>query len=82
MRTTLSIEAALLERAKKRAAQHGQTLGQYVESAVRRDLVTPRERGPIPELPVFTRGTGMRPGIDPSSNRAIYDALDASGDLA
>lgn len=82
MRTTLSIEKALLERAKKRAAQRGQTLGQYVESAVRRDLVMPEDRGPAPELPVFTRGTGMRSGIDPSSNRAIYDALDASGDLA
>lgn len=82
MRTTLSIENALLERAKKRATQRGQTLGQYVESAVRRDLVIPEDRRPAPKLPVFTRGTGMRPGIDPSSNRAIYDALDTSGDLA
>lgn len=82
MRTTLSIEDALLARAKKRAARRGQTLGQYVESAVRRDLLIPEGRGPAPALPTFTRGTGMRPGIDPSSNRAIYDVLDASGDLA
>lgn len=81
MRTTVSIEPALLERAKRRAAERGQTLGQYVESAVRRDLVTPEPRTPAPKLPVFTRGTGMRPGIDPSSNRAIYDALDANGNL-
>jgi hypothetical protein len=82
MRTTLAIEETLLACAKKRAAQRGQTLGQYVESAVRRDLLTPEERGPAPDLPIFTRGMGMRPCINPSSNRAIYDALDASGDLA
>ena len=41
MRTTVSIEKTLLERAKKRAAQRGQTLGQYVEDAVRRDLTVP-----------------------------------------
>lgn len=82
MRTTLSIDDRLLERAKKQARRRGQTLGQYVESAVRRDLVAPEPASSTPELPVFIRGTGMRPGINPSSNRAIYDALDASGDLA
>lgn len=82
MRTTVSIDDALLERAKKRAGEHGQTLGQYVEDAVRRDLVAPPQARSAPTLPTFTRGTGMRPGLDPSSNRALYDALDASGDLA
>jgi len=82
MRTTLSIENALLERAKTRAAQRGQTLGRYVEDAIRRDLVSPAPKTTTVSLPVFTRGTGMRPGLDPSSNRAIYDALDASGDLS
>ena len=81
MRTTLSIEDALLARAKKRAAKRGQTLGQYVESAVRRDLVTPESAASAPDLPTFRRGTGMRPGLDASSNRALYDALDATGDL-
>ena len=82
MRTTLSIDEALVERAKKRAAERGQTLGQYVEDAVRRDLVAPLKQEDAPALPVFTRGTGLRPGLDPSSNRALYDTLDASGDLA
>ncbi|MHA6694112.1 hypothetical protein [Homoserinimonas sp. A520] len=82
MRTTLSIDEALLERAKKRAAERGQTLGQYVEDAVRRDLVAPPQEKAAPALPTFTRGTGMRPGLDPSSNRALFDALDSSGDLA
>lgn len=82
MRTTLSIDDALLQRAKAKAAQRGQTLGQYVEDAVRRDLVAaPRDTSAV-TLPLFTRGTGIRAGIDPASNRALYDALDASGDLA
>ena len=82
MRTTLSIDSALLQRAKTRAAQRGQSLGQYIESVIRRDLVLPRVHRPSPELPVFTRGTGMCPGIDPSSNGAIYSLLDTSGDPA
>lgn len=82
MRTTVTIDEALLERAKKRAAQRGQTLGQYVEDAVRRDLLAPPNERVTPALPTFTRGTGLRPGLDPSSNRALFDALDASGDLA
>ena len=80
MRTTVSIEKTLLERAKKRAAQRGQTLGQYVEDAVRRDLTVPEPTAGAIRLPVFTRGTGMRDGLDPSSNRALFDALDAQGD--
>lgn len=82
MRTTLSIDESLLQRAKKRAAERGQTLGQYVEDAVRRDLVAPPRAQVVPNLPTFSRGTGLRPGLDPSSNRALFDALDASGDLA
>ncbi len=82
MRTTLAIDHALLDRAKKRAAERGQTLGQYVESAVRRDLLAPERPSTPPALPTFTRGTGLRPGLDPSSNRALFDALDASGDLS
>ena len=82
MRTTLAIDDALLQRAKRRAAERGQTLGQYVEDAVRRDLVSAAPQAVAPPLPVFTRGTGLRSGLNPSSNRALYDALDASGDTA
>lgn len=82
MRITLSIDDSLLERAKKRASHRGQPLGQYVEAAVRRDPIAPEPTQPIPALPTFTRGTGMSQRIDPSSNRALFDALDASGDLS
>ncbi|HWI31882.1 MAG TPA: hypothetical protein VNT50_10350 [Microbacterium sp.] len=81
MRTTLSIDDRLLEEAKAQAVRRGQTLGQYVEDALRAGL-TRDETGNAPSIPVFTRGTGMRAGIDPSSNRALYDALDEAGDLS
>jgi hypothetical protein len=82
MRTTLNIDDKLLEVAKKRAKLRGVTLGSYVEDAIRNQLSAPTATVPVPAIPVFTRGNGMRPGIDPASNRSMYDALDASGDLS
>lgn len=82
MRTTVSIDDRLLEEAKAQAVRRGQTLGQYVEDALRIGLSRGDETGSAPSIPVFTRGTGMRAGIDPNSNRALYDALDEAGDLS
>jgi Arc/MetJ family transcription regulator len=80
MRTTVAIDDAILARAKKRAASRGQTLGEYVESALRRELTIEATPRIVPELPVFVGGTGMRAGIDASSTRALFDALDADAD--
>ena len=82
MRTTIAIDDRLLESAKARAAASGQTLGAYVEEALRMRLTTVASPGPPPELPIFTRGTGPRAGIDVASNRSLYDALDEAGDQA
>lgn len=76
MRTTVSLDDDLLARAKKLAAQRGQTLGQFVEEAVRYRLIAPESTASPVQLPVFTGGRGARPGIDLSSNRALHDALD------
>ena len=35
----------------------------------------------IPKLPVSKAGGGLQPGIDPSSNRSMYDAMDAGMDV-
>jgi hypothetical protein len=82
MRTTLNIDDKLLEAAKKRAGLRGVTLGSYVEDAIRNQLSAPPAPVPSPAIPVFKRGNGMRPGLDPASNRSLYEALDASGDLS
>lgn len=76
MRTTVSISDELLAAAKRRARERGQPLGAVIEDALRRELVRDRDRGPRPEVPVFSAGTGPRPGIDLTSNRALHDALD------
>lgn len=75
MRTTLALDDSLLDRAKRRAAEQGTTLGHYVEDALREYLTAPK-RGVEPvDLPVFEGGK-LHAGIDPSANRALYDALD------
>jgi hypothetical protein len=80
MRTTLAVDDHLLAAAKRRARERGQTLGQVVEDALRRELSTAPEPAPV-ELPVFRGGDGVRPGVDPSSNRALREALDADRKL-
>jgi len=81
MRTTVSISDELLVAAKRRAREHGQTLGQVVDAALRRELSRDRVPDEGPPVPTFCGGTGPRPGIDLSSNRALYEALDEGLEL-
>jgi len=76
MRTTVSISDELLVAAKQRAREQGRTLGEVIDAALRRELSIPGQRGERPTVPVFDAGTGPRPGIDLSSNRALHEALD------
>lgn len=80
MRTTLALDDYLLESAKRRARERGQTLGQVVEDALRRELAKVEEVEPV-EVPVFRGGRGPMPGIDLTSNRALREALDSEGEL-
>jgi Ribbon-helix-helix protein, copG family len=75
MRTTISVDDHLLEGARRRARERGQTLGQLIEDALRRELA-PRDESVAPEVPVFRGKGGLRPGIDPTSNRSLWEALD------
>lgn len=75
MRTTLSIDDVLLARAKRRATEQGVTLGSFVEQALREHFSAPRVRGTVPAVPTYDGGE-MKAGIDPSSNRDLWDALD------
>ncbi len=81
MRTTVSISDEILVAAKRRARERGQTLGQLVDAALQRELSQPdRPSDPRP-VPVFRGGTGPRPGIDLTSNRALSEALDEGVEL-
>lgn len=75
MRTTLSIADELLASAKIRAHERGKTLGALVEDALRRELAVDYD-APRPEVPIFRGGNGLRPGVDLTSNRALYELLD------
>jgi hypothetical protein len=76
MRTTIDLEEDTLRRAKIVAAQHGMTLSQLVDDAVKAVLdraATPA--GPRVELPVF-HGGGLRPGVDLSDSAGLADVMD------
>lgn len=78
MRTTLDLDDRLLIRAKTVAASRGTSLTRLIEEGLRHCLKKPatRSSGPFKPLPVFKGGSGFRPGIDPLSNRSIYEAAD------
>lgn len=76
MRTTIALPDQLLKTAKREAHARGLTLGRFVEAALRREMSRPTAAGPAPAVPVFRGGTGVRPGIDVTSNRALLEALD------
>jgi hypothetical protein len=81
MRTTISISDELLAAAKRRARERGQTLGEVVDAALQRELSETGDLGDVPAVPVFRGGTGPRPGIDLTSNRALHEALDENLEL-
>lgn len=75
MRTTVAIDDNVLAAAKRRARERGLSLGAVIEDALRASLAPgrPAERPPIP---VFREGTGVRAGVDATSNRALLEAFD------
>ena len=79
MRTTVSIADPILTQAKDLARDRGQSLGQVVEQALRRELMAT----PVParrvQLPVSSAGGGPQPGVDLTSNRSMYEAMEGSG---
>ena len=76
MRTTISIDEALLKDAKERAARRGVTLGSVIEDAIRESFARGRAGAPEPRpLPTF-HGSGLLPGVDLDSNAALLDLME------
>ncbi len=69
MRTTVSISDELLLAAKRLARRRGQTLGDLVDAALRRELTQPETLAARPEVPVFAGKGGLRASVDPASGR-------------
>lgn len=74
MRTTVSVDANLLSEARHRACLRGQTLGAYIEDALREQFARPP--GEPVEIPVLTGTGGLRAGVNATSNRELQELLD------
>lgn len=77
MRTTLDLNAQLVRRAKKAAAERGTTLTAIIEDALREKLTRPARAtaGKRRVLHTF-KGDGLQPGVDLKSTAALLDLLD------
>ena len=80
---TISLDENLVKQARIKAIQEGTSLSAKVREMlaayVRQDM--PAKAAVIPKLPTGGSG-GLMPGIDPSSNRSFYDAMDADMDFS
>ena len=78
MRTTIRLDDALLEQAKREASRRGQTLTALIEQGLRLMLAGPRppQRGANIVLPVSRAAGGTLPGIDLNDSAALIDILE------
>jgi len=79
MRTTISIEDSLLQKAKKISHERRCSLRTVIEDALRAAFAKERKRsrsGAPRPLKTF-KGTGVQPGIDLSCSAALLDAMES-----
>jgi len=81
MRTTVRLNEALLERAKREAARRKTTLTALIEQGLRLAIARPaaRPRGERVSLPVCRRGGGTLPGVDLDDSAAVLDRMEGRG---
>lgn len=79
MRTTVTIDDALLRDVKELAVQSDRTIGSVLEDAIRGLLERERarRRTAFTPLPTFSPADpGLRPGVDLEDRHAVMDLLD------
>jgi hypothetical protein len=80
---TIALDENLVKQARIKAIQEGTSLSAKVRELlslyVRQDM--PTAPVVIPKLPISKARGGLRPGIDPCSNSAMYDAMDVGMDV-
>jgi hypothetical protein len=77
MKTTLDLRDDLLARAKELAAKERTSLTKIIEESLVLRLRRHKAlRGKLKDLPLSPRTGGLREGIDPMSNRSLFDAAD------
>ncbi len=81
MRTTIRIDAALLQDAQLLAARTGRSLSAVIEDALRAALARqPRAAPREPLVWVTVGGQGLRPGVDLDHSAGLLDRLEAPAD--
>jgi hypothetical protein len=78
MRTTVRLEDALINQAKREADRRGETLTALIEQGLRLVLAQSREN-PARErvkLPVSDAGGGVLPGVDLDDSAALLDWME------
>lgn len=78
MRTTVRLDDALLEQAKREAARRHETLTALIEKGLRLILAKKQEpprRRPV-KLPVCHAGGGTLPGVDLNDSAALLDVME------
>ena len=76
MKTTLNIDDRLLAEAKAVAAKERSTLTRLIEEGLALRLRRLRDDAPgaLGALPIYAGVGGLAPGIDPTSNRSLFEA--------
>jgi hypothetical protein len=78
MRTTVRLDEALLERARREATRRGVTLTSLLEQGLRLVLRNPLKRAdrPTVKLPECRAGGGVLPGVDLDDSAALLDRME------
>jgi hypothetical protein len=79
MRTTVRLDDALLEQAKREAADRHETLTALIEQGLRLILAqsrSPKSRCKRIVLPNCQAGGGVLPGVDLDNNSALLDQME------
>jgi len=77
---TISVDDELIRQARIRAIEQGTSVSakvrEFLTQYARGDAQAPTLAEP-PTLPVFDGGSGLQAGIEPGSNKALWQAADA-----
>jgi hypothetical protein len=77
MRTTVRLDDALLDQARKEAARRRETLTSLIERGLRLVLARPERRSARRrvEIPVCREGGGTLPGVDLDDTATLLDIM-------
>jgi hypothetical protein len=77
MRTTLTIQDALLRKAKQVSLERNLSVGEVVEEALRLTLGAQAKGRPAQRRKLKTfRGDGLQPGVDLASSAALLEVME------